>query len=166
MYITIDIVKILNYIGHMPTPSQSRLPVEEEFFLAMTNGATLVQKLTETAIRTTGITVAEHTLLRIVQNTPGITAADARARLFATAPSTAQIVSSLEKKGCVTRVRDDIDTRKLHLFLTTTGKKAIAAGQKNVSALMKRVSIPPSLLQSLSGNLHSLISSLSLYAAE
>lgn len=140
--------------------SQPRITADEEFFLALTSAYARVTRLMEEAINGAGLTIAEYTMLRIINNTPGVTASEARARLFATAPSVAQLIERLERKRCIRRVRDENDSRKLHLHLSSEGAKRLQKGRKAIVEFLSSLSLPPSLLSSLSKDLSTLLSSL------
>lgn len=94
----------------------------EEFFRQLALAATFVRRHAEHILYPLGLTVAEYTLLRVVRNTPGITARDAQGRLFATAPSVAQLVKSVEGKGLIRRSTSSEDARVQHINLTAKGK--------------------------------------------
>ena len=132
----------------------------EQFFLSLTAVHARVHRLAEAILLRSGITVAEYTLLRIVENTPGITAAQARRRLFATAPSIAQLVSHMEAKRLVRRVRDRIDARKLHLQLTPIGQRAVRRGKSSLERLIGSLPLPSRTWNRLTADLEHLLSSL------
>lgn len=139
---------------------------EEAFFLHLMSTANQTQKMCEEAVRVSGVTVAEYTLLRIVENAPGITAGEARARLYATAPSIAQLVAQLEGKKLLQRVRDPVDARRLPLRLTADGKKSVQKAKRAVSQLLSRLKLPQGLLDSLTTNLSTYLSSLPPYGTK
>ncbi len=144
-----------------------RFPVspEEDFFLHLQTSWTQVQKLTEEALQSAGLTVAEYTMLRIVENSPGITAGETRARLYATAPSVAQTVAQLERKEMIKRGKDAQDARRLPLTVTAKGSKSLKNAKKAVSQLISRQKLAPGLLHSLTRNLSTFLSSLPPYGA-
>jgi len=94
----------------------------EEFFRQLTLAAALSRRHAERLLLPLGLTVAEYTLLRIVRNTPGIAAKEAQGRLYATAPSVAQLVKSVERKGFIRRSVNGKDARIQHIDLTAKGK--------------------------------------------
>jgi DNA-binding MarR family transcriptional regulator len=144
-----------------------RFPVstEEDFFLHLQTAWTVTQKLTEEALQTCGLTVAEYTLLRIVENSPGITAGETRARLYSTAPSVAQMVAQLERKELLKRGKDAEDARRLPLNVTAKGSKALKNAKKAISQLISQQKLASGLLHSLTRNLSTFLSSLPPYGA-
>lgn len=137
--------------------------VQERFFLALVAGATNVQRLAEKTLAAEGITLAQYNLLRIIQNSPGITAGETRVRLMATAPSVAQLISQLESRGWIHRTPDTDDARKLHLTVSDKGMHLVAAANRAVRDLIEILHIPDELLASLTVDLSSLLSSLPPY---
>jgi DNA-binding MarR family transcriptional regulator len=72
------------------------------------------------------ISVAEaHTLLELSRE-PGLSQNGLGARLQLEKSSVSRIVTSLEKRGWVTRKRDGSDTRIVHVHLTVDGLQATA----------------------------------------
>jgi MarR family transcriptional regulator, organic hydroperoxide resistance regulator len=142
----------------------SKATADEELFLSLMGAYTLAAKGVEKALRPANLTVAEYALLRVVENRPGVTAAQAGQRLFATAPSIAQLVRKLEDKKMLARDRDAADARKMHLALTGEGKAAVKAGRKGAQAFLRSLDLPDGLLSSLGADLSTLLASLSPYA--
>jgi|GEM_PF-5584426 len=139
---------------------------EEAFFLALSSASGIVYRKAEDALRKADLTVAEYTLLRIVENTPGVTAGEARARLYATAPSVAAIVSQLLQKGFLRRGSDPKDARRLPLRLSSQGQKVLLKAKKSVSTMLHMLSVPSKLLDSLTSDLTRLLSSLPPYGSK
>lgn len=137
---------------------------DEEFFLAVSAVASLASKQAERVLKPHDLTVAEYGLLRMVENHPGVTAADAASRLLLTRPAIAQMVKALEAKGMLARERDAGDARKMHLTLSRSGQSAIRAARRSVESFLASLTLPASLLQSLGGGLNTVLSSLHSHA--
>ena len=133
---------------------------EESFFLALTACSAGVHRLVEKPLSSAGITVAQYNLLRIIENTPGITAGETRVRLMATAPSVAQLIAQLEGQGWIVRTQDDSDARKLHLAISPSGLKTLRDAHERIRAIVEELNISEALLASLTQDLSSLLSSL------
>lgn len=136
---------------------------EEGFFLSLNSACTIVQKFAEESLRDAGLSIAEYTFMRIIENTPGITAGEARGRLYATAPSVAQLVAQLERRGFIKRGKDSMDARRLPLRLTPKGANVLRKARKHVDSVVQKMRLPAGLLDSLTSNLSSLLSSLPPY---
>lgn len=145
---------------------QSPVTPEEQFFLTLNGACTLVQKFTEEGLRSAGLSAAEYTMLRIVENTPGVTAGEAKSRLYATAPAVAQLVAQLERRGMLSRGRDPADARRLPLRLTAKGRKHLQNAKRAVSQHVRAMKLPSGLLDSMTSDLSILLSTLSSHGAQ
>lgn len=137
---------------------------DEELFLALSAVSAMAGKQVERALKPHGLTVAEYGLLRMVENRPGLTAADAAARLSLTRPAVAQMVKGLEAKKMLERERDAVDARLMHLSLTRAGQTAVRGARRSIEEFLGSLQLPSRLLQSLGGDLSTLLSSLSSHA--
>lgn len=143
----------------------SRPTAEEAFFLLLNKSSSNLQKAAEEGLKNAGISVAEYTMLRIIENSPGITAGEAKKRLYATAPAVAQLVAKLEARGMVRRGSDAADARRLPLHLTEKGVGQLQDAKKSVAQLIRALKLPKGLLESLSNSLSIFSSSLPAYAS-
>lgn len=147
----------------MPLSSKDQVTLEEHFFLSLTRAGSIIHKIADASLKRAGLTLAEYNLLRIVENTPGITAGEARSRLYATAPSVAQLVAQLTRRSLLQRLRDPKDARRLPLALTASGRSSLRGAKREVSSMLKGLSLPPRVLPSLVEDLTLLLSSLPSY---
>lgn len=136
---------------------------EEEFFLNLRRAASIVERMTDDAVLAAGLTVAQYSLLRVVQNTPGVTASEARKRLYISAPSMTNLTDGLLRKGFLRRTKDPNHGRRMPLLLTGSGNIALQRAESGVLALVREAGVPQSLLSSLTKGLSSLLSSLPPY---
>ncbi len=137
--------------------------LDEKVFLLLAQGDNLSRKIADKALAAVGMTIAEYTLLRIIQNTPRITAAEARKRLLVSAPSVAQLVKSLRGKSLIVHTEDRLDIRRQPIVLSAKGKKAIANARASVQKALRELRVPATVLESLRRDLTVLISFLSPY---
>jgi DNA-binding MarR family transcriptional regulator len=85
------------------------------------------------------ISVAEaHSLLELSRE-PGLLQNGLAARLRLEKSSVSRIVTSLEKRGWVTRKRDGSDTRIVHVHLTADGLQATASLSASRQAKFERI---------------------------
>ena len=144
---------------------QHRPHVDEEVFLLLGKTHFLCKKLGEKNLRPFGITLSEYTVLRIIENTPQITAVEIRKRLSTTAPSVAQLVKNLSQKDMIGRKLDSHDVRRRQIILTEKGRETVHASRKSIQATLQKLKIRDGVLFSLLTNLMILSSSLSPYDA-
>lgn len=143
------------------SPSTKAVSAEENFFLMLNAACTRVQKFTEEGLQSAGLTLAEYTMLRIVENTPGVTAGEAKLRLYATAPAVAQLVAQLERRDMLSRGQDPHDARRLPLRLTTKGSKHLQSAKRAVLQHIQSMKLPSGLLDSMTSDLSILLTTLS-----
>ncbi|MEK7218989.1 MAG: MarR family transcriptional regulator [Patescibacteria group bacterium] len=137
--------------------------LDEHVFLLLRQVQIQSMKLAERQCLAAGVTVAEYALLRIVENTPRVTAGEARKRMLSSAPSVAQLVKRLERKGLIGREQDARDIRRQKITLTAQGRRSIAVARKEIQSALQALKIPGSVLHSLEGHLALISSSLSSY---
>lgn len=143
---------------------QTNIPyLDEKVFLLLNKNYALCKKVVDRVFAKTGITLAEYSLLRLLQTTPAITASAARKRLFTSAPSIAQLVKSVEGKGLMLRGSDTTDTRRQPMTLTKKGETLLSDARKIIQKSLRTLAIPDQLLQDLHNNLSTLFISLSSY---
>ncbi len=144
-------------------PKESLPHPDEQAFVLLTQAAALSRRMAEAELVTCRITVAEYSLLRIMQNTPNVTASEAGKRLYASAPSVAQLVKSLERKGLMRRTQDAKDTRRQHMRLTPAGITIINRARATIQKALRKLRLSDPMLESLTRDLSTLLSSLSPY---
>lgn len=143
----------------------SKPSAEEALFLLVHKTASNLQKTGEEGLRAAGLSVAEYSMLRVVQHFPGITAGEAKSHLYYTAPAVAQLVAKLEARGMLKRGSDTTDARRLPLYLTAKGTKHVKNAKHAISQLVSGLKLPRSLLHSLTHDLSLFSTSLSSYAS-
>jgi len=142
---------------------RSNLPAEERLYLALSGCYAHIHKMTERVLAPVGVTVSEYALLRVLENTPGITAAEAKERILATAPSVAQFVAQLESKKLIKRTPDANDARRLRLSLTQKGRVAVGEARKAITQNLRKLPVSGKQVEHTAASLSSLLTSLSLY---
>lgn len=70
-----------------------------------------------------GVTIGQWRFLRELWREDGITQRELSERLSMREPSTVAAVRSLEAAGLVRRVRDDVDRRKIRIYLTPRARR-------------------------------------------
>lgn len=86
-------------------------------------------------LRPAGITAAQYTALTALERQADMTSAQLARTSFVTAQSTADMVTSLEDQGVITRRRDPADRRRLVLSLTARGRRLLERVRPKVAAL-------------------------------
>ncbi len=133
----------------------------EEFFRRVTLAATLARRNAERVLSPFRLTVAEYTLLRIIRNTPDLTAREVRKRMHSTAPSVAQLVKSIQAKGLIDRAASTGDARVQYITLTPRGKVLVEKAFDAVTRDLRDMHIDERDFIDTSGKLSRIIDSLS-----
>lgn len=128
--------------------------------MRLTRASSLIGKIVSDSILPFGLTLGEYNFLRIVELNPRVTARDIQRELAAAAPSVAQMVARLEKKGFLKRDRSGDDGRMMHLRLTFWGSRAIKKGKAAIESALKDMKLNQKTLSTVIASLDSLIDSL------
>ncbi len=139
--------------------------IDEKFFLLLSQNYSLCRKFAENELRSAGITLAEYSFLRVLENKPEITANEAGKKLGSTPPSISQLVRSLSQKGLIKRKTDTDDTRRQPMLLTSKGSSVIRNARKSIDASLQKLMIPKNVFESLVINLTTFFTSLSSYVS-
>lgn len=90
-------------------------------------------------LRPAGITAAQYAALTALERRSDLTSAQLARTSFVTAQSMADMVSSLEQQGILTRRRDPADRRRLVLSLTARGRRLLDRYRPKVGAIEKQM---------------------------
>ena len=90
-------------------------------------------------LRPAGITASQYTALTALERQAGLTSAQLARGSFVTAQSMADMVTSLEEQGVISRRRDPADRRRLVLSLTARGRRLLERYRPKVAALEEQM---------------------------
>jgi DNA-binding MarR family transcriptional regulator len=90
-------------------------------------------------LRPAGLTTSQYTALTVLEREPDLTSAQLARSSFVTAQSMADMVTSLESQGVITRRRDPADRRRLVLSLTARGRRLLERSRPKVAAVEKQM---------------------------
>ncbi len=90
-------------------------------------------------LRPAALTTSQYTVLTVLEREPDLTSAQLARTSFVTAQSMADMVTSLEAQGVITRRRDPADRRRLVLSLTARGRRLLERYRPKVAALEKQM---------------------------
>lgn len=96
--------------------------------------ATLRPKLTQICVDH-GLSVAQYTVLTVLNGRPGLTSSELARRSFVTAQTMAGTVEPLLQRGLVTREPDPSHARRMRLSLTDKGRFLVSEVAPAVTAL-------------------------------
>ena len=90
-------------------------------------------------LRPAGITASQYTALTALERQSNLTSAQLARGSFVTAQSMADMVTSLEEQGVITRRRDPADRRRLVLSLTARGRRLLERYRPKVAAVEQQM---------------------------
>ena len=90
-------------------------------------------------LRPAGLTTSQYTALTVLERASDLTSAQLARSSFVTAQSMADMVTSLEDQGVITRRRDPADRRRLVLSLTARGRRLLERYRPKVASLEKQM---------------------------
>lgn len=135
--------------------------IDEQVFLLLGQTYAQAKKMADRELRKLGITHAEYSLLRVLENSPGITASEMRARLSASAPAIAQLIKVIESKELIVRAADAGDSRRQFVTLTKRGVALVRKARGDIQKALERVGADAAMMKSLVTNLTELSLTLS-----
>ena len=122
----------------------------------------IVQALRQSATHSeqaTGLTAAQLLVLKRIQAHEGLSVNELAAATFTHQSTVSEIVTRLETRGLIRRVRAAADGRRVELYLTEAGQAVLTASPVSAhEKLMQAVAtLPPPTLEKLAGGLNALI---------
>jgi DNA-binding MarR family transcriptional regulator len=90
-------------------------------------------------VKPAGITALQYTALTVLRRRDGLSSAQLARNSFVTAQSMADLVTTLERRGLITRRRDPANRRVLLISLSKAGHELLASVDEPVNALEERM---------------------------
>jgi DNA-binding MarR family transcriptional regulator len=90
-------------------------------------------------LRPAGITALQYTALTVLRRRDGLSSAQLARNSFVTAQSMADMITSLERRGLITRRRDPDNRRAMLISLTSAGHELLTAYDEAMDALEERM---------------------------
>jgi len=90
-------------------------------------------------LKPVGITALQYTALTVLRRRDGLSSAQLARNSFVTAQSMADMVTTLERRGLITRRRDPDNRRVLLISLTDEGDALLTAYDESMGALEERM---------------------------
>ncbi len=115
-----------------------QLPLEERVGYVLKQVQQALRTAMDEALRQHGVTTAQYSVLRVLEEDPGLTGAALARRCFVAAQTANEMVVYLEGIGLVERHRSH-DARVRLTYLTHTGRKLIHDCDRTVAAIEERM---------------------------
>jgi DNA-binding MarR family transcriptional regulator len=90
-------------------------------------------------LKPVGITALQYTALTVLRRRDGLSSAQLARNSFVTAQSMADMVTTLERRGLITRRRDPANRRVLLISLTDSGHSLLTSYDESMRALEERM---------------------------
>ncbi|WP_405736485.1 MarR family transcriptional regulator [Streptomyces sp. NBC_01537] len=90
-------------------------------------------------LKPVGITALQYTALTVLRRRDGLSSAQLARNSFVTAQSMADMVTTLERRGLITRRRDPDNRRVLLISLTDDGHQLLTTYDESMGALEERM---------------------------
>lgn len=110
---------------------------DEKFFLSLREASQRLELVVQRRLQTLSLTIGEYELLRIVEQLPGVTAADVRKKLRIAGPSVLEVITRLEAKNFLQRTGDPHDARRRLLSVTAKGATVLRNARASIVALLR-----------------------------
>lgn len=129
----------------------------ENFYRAFKEVQLTMNEIIRTVLTDAQISVSEYELLRIVENSPEVTAAEATMRMRITGPSVSALIASLEKKDLITRMQSADDARVRHISLTTKGLHIVRKARDRFTSMLQDRGMNATVLREITQKLSPLL---------
>jgi DNA-binding MarR family transcriptional regulator len=115
--------------------------IEEEVYLNVLKTGDVLSQSVETLLRTSGLSLTQYNVLRILRGAgdAGLTCGETAQRMVTHDPDVTRLLDRLERRGLITRSRDARDRRVVTARITREGLRLIAALDKPLAALQRRL---------------------------
>jgi DNA-binding MarR family transcriptional regulator len=90
-------------------------------------------------LRPTGVTTLQYTAMTVLARREGLTSAELARNSFVTAQTMTDLVTSLERRGLISRAPDPAHRRRLLISLTATGRAFLAEHAARVADIEARM---------------------------
>ena len=109
----------------MPTKikNSGKLPPSESVGFLIRDTMMHIQIVLRAKLQRDGLSTAQYYLLRVLWEKEGLSQRELSDRVCTTEPTTQSALLRMEKKGLVRRVKNKIDRRANHIYLTAKGRK-------------------------------------------
>lgn len=109
----------------MPTKikNNGKLPPSESVGFLIRDTMMHIQIVLRAKLQRDGLSTAQYYLLRVLWEEEGLSQRKLSERVCTTEPTTQSALLRMEKKGLVRRVKNKIDRRANHIYLTAKGRK-------------------------------------------
>ncbi|MGY9000677.1 MAG: MarR family winged helix-turn-helix transcriptional regulator [Rhodospirillales bacterium] len=108
----------------MPTKikNSGKLPPSESVGFLIRDTMMHIQIVLRAKLQRDGLSTAQYYLLRVLWEEEGLSQRELSDRVCTTEPTTQSALLRMEKKGLVRRVKNKIDRRANHIYLTAKGR--------------------------------------------
>ncbi len=121
--------------------SQERIlqPVDESVGYALKKASTVLRSAMDQALRPLDLTVPQYACLEVLQQRPGLSAAELARAVFVSRQSMNLVLKGLEDRGLLTRPAAPGHGKALPTELTRAGRKRLLAASEALSVVENRM---------------------------
>ena len=139
-----------------PSPPSRRAPqphLQEQVFVALWRTADALTRGPEALLKTAGLSGTQYNVLRILRGAgaAGLACREVGCRLISRDPDITRLLDRLERRGLITRTREQKDRRVVKTFITGKGLQILAKLDAPVREMHRRQlrHLPPAKLRQL-----------------
>lgn len=137
----------------------------EDTYLLLQQTLAAARRLAEREFRSFGLTLADYTTLRVIENTPAVTARGIRDRLHTSAASVSQTIARLSSQRMIDKLQHRTDGRSQRITLTRKGLSTVRAARAILLKSLRASRLDDTKLARLQHDLSLILSSLTTYDA-
>jgi DNA-binding MarR family transcriptional regulator len=131
-------------VSSRPRPAapatRSALPLEDQTFIALQKAADLLGQQAEQLVKANGLTGAQYNVLRILRGAEpeGLGCSGIGERMISHDPDMTRLLDRMEKRGLITRKRQNDDRRVVKTRITPEGLAILRKMDQPIRELHKR----------------------------
>ena len=115
-----------------------KLPLEERVGYVLKQVQQALRTAMDEALRQHGLSTAQYSVLRVLEEDSGLSGAALARRCFVAAQTANEMVAHLERIGLIERQRSE-DARVLRTYLTPEGRRLVHTCNRTVAAIEERM---------------------------
>lgn len=130
------------------TAPDAALQLDNQLCFALYSASLAMTKLYKPVLDELGLTYPQYLAMLVLWERDGVTVSELGERLFLDSGTLTPLLKRLESAGLVSRIRDAMDERRVHITLTAAGRKLKAKAAKVPGCVLAAAQCPlPEVLQ-------------------
>ena len=136
--------------------ADAMLQLDHQLCFALYSTSLAMTKLYKPLLEEIGLTYPQYLAMLVLWEQDGLMVSELGERLFLDSGTLTPLLKRLESAGLISRIRDAQDERRVHITLTTAGRKLKAKAAKIPGCIISATQCPLAELVALTGQVQAL----------